>query len=44
MSETNPDPAEPTENLPGGSAPQPAQDPEEAAQAEPTEDLPGGVS
>ena len=44
MSDTNINPAEPTENQPGGAAAAPAQDNEEAAapEAEPTEDLPGG--
>ena len=43
MSDTNINPAEPTENQPGGAAAMPAQDPEEPApEAEPTEDLPGG--
>lgn len=42
MSETNPNPAEPTEPEPGGSTSQPVDDPEIALTAEPTEPEPGG--
>jgi hypothetical protein len=41
MSETNPDPAEPTENQPGGSTSSQS-DSESAPTAEPTENQPGG--
>jgi hypothetical protein len=47
MSDTNTNPAEPTEDQPGGTAAQPApdltvDDPEALAPAEPTENQPGG--
>ena len=42
MSETNPNPAEPTEPEPGGTAAEPDDDPKVALAAEPTEPEPGG--